>query len=163
MTLAAGAFEFIILSSSPIEAVAGLAQRCPLQARLSLVVNRERFVRVRAGGNRCNLHLGDIARWTADLLPDLAEGVQIFEFDRYLLQLGRLAHPGKRGAGEQLAQRLPLFRACAGIDIVSNEASLDRLAYDLLNELAGEPILHAVQLHIAVLSVVNLTHREELA
>src|SRR5580693_7276143 len=120
MALAAGAFEFIILSSSPVETVAGLAQRCPLQAWLSLVVNHQRLVRVRAAGNRCNLHLGNIARCAADCLPDLAEGVQIFEFDGYLLQLGRLAHPGKRGTGEQLAQRLSLFRACAGIDIVSN-------------------------------------------
>jgi hypothetical protein len=62
MTLAAGAFEFIVLSSSPVEAVAGFAQRRPLQAWLSLVVNRKRFVRVRAAGNRCNLHPGDIAR-----------------------------------------------------------------------------------------------------
>src|ERR1700739_3089034 len=36
MALAAGAFEFIVLSSSPVEAGAGLAQRCPLQARFSL-------------------------------------------------------------------------------------------------------------------------------
>src|ERR1700730_16517606 len=135
MALAAGAFEFIIFSSSPVEAVAGLTQRCPLQAGLSLVVDRQRLVWVRAAGNRCNLHFGDIACCAADCLPDLAKGVQIFEFDRYLLQVGRLAHPGKRGTSEQLAQRLPLFRACARIDIVSNEASLDRLAYNLLSEL----------------------------
>src|ERR1700751_6138461 len=128
MALAAGALEFILLSGGPVETVAGLPQGRPLQARLSLVVNRQRFVRVRAAGNRCNLHLGDIARCAADCLPDLAEGVQIFEFDRYLLQLGRLAHPGKRGTGNQLAQRPLWVRAGSGIDIASNEAMFNRIA-----------------------------------
>src|SRR5260221_1773660 len=106
MALAAGAFEFIVLSGSPVEAVAGLAQRCPLQAWLSLVVNRERLVRGRAAGNLCNLQLGDIARRAADCLPDFAEGVPTFAFDRYLLQLGRLCHSGQQRTGVQLAQRL---------------------------------------------------------
>jgi len=74
-----------------------------------------------------------------------------------------LAHCGEGGTGEQLAQRLPRFRARAGIDIVSNEAVLDRLAYDLESEPPGYPILHAVQLHITISSVLNLNNREEIA
>jgi hypothetical protein len=48
-------------------------------------------------------------------------------------------------------------------EIVSNESFLDRLAYDLLRELASEPKLHAVQLHITVSSLVDLPQRHELA
>src|SRR5207245_6683321 len=75
MALAAGAFEFIVLTGRTVEAVAGFAQRRPFQAWLSLVVNRQRLVRVRAAGNRRDLHLGNLAHCAADRLPDLAEGL----------------------------------------------------------------------------------------
>jgi hypothetical protein len=163
MALTAGAVEFVVLSGRPVEAVAGLAQHCQLHAWLSLVRDRHRLGRVRASTNRRDFHFGNLAHGSADGFSDLAESVQVFEDDRYLLHLSRLAQCGKGGTGEQLAQRLPLFRTRAGIDIVSNEASLDRLAYDLLSELASEPKLHAVQLHITVSSVDNLPQREELA
>ena len=131
MALPAGFVEFIVLSGRPVEAVAGLAQRRPLEAWLSLVLNRHRLVWVCAAGNRRNLDLGNLAHGAACCFPDLAEGVQVLEFDRYLLDLSRLAVRGEGRTAEQLAQRLPLFRARTGIDVVSNEGLLDRLAYYL--------------------------------
>ena len=50
---------------------------------------------------------------------DLAEGVEVLEYDRYLLHLSRLAQWGKAGTGEQVAQRLPLFHA--GATVMINE------------------------------------------
>src|ERR1700730_2131787 len=95
MALAAGAVEFVVLSGRPVEAVSGLALRRPLHARLSLVLNRQRLVRVRTAGNRRNLHLGNLTHGAADRFSDLAEGVQVFEVDRYLLYLSRFAQCGK--------------------------------------------------------------------
>jgi hypothetical protein len=46
---------------------------------------------------------------------------------------------------------------------VTSKGFLGPLTYDLLSELAGEPPLHAVQLHLTVSSVVNLPHPDELA
>jgi hypothetical protein len=163
VALAAGALEFVVLSGRLVETVARLTQRRPLQAWLSLVVHRQRLSWVRAARNRRDFHLAKLAHGGADLFTDLAEGVQVLEVDRYLLYLSRLALCGKGGASEQLAQRLFLFRARARIDVVSHEGVLDRLADDLESELAGEPKLHAVQLHLPVLAVVRLAQREEFA
>src|SRR6516165_10990444 len=102
MAFAAGTFEFIFLSGRPVEAVTGLAQRRPLQTWLGLVVNRKRFVPVRASPNWRNFHLGNLAHCTADRFPDLAEGVQVLKCYRALFYLSRLAHSRKGGAGEQL-------------------------------------------------------------
>ena|SRR6516165_6558014 len=82
MALAAGAFEFIVLSGRPVEAVAGLAQRIPRRACFRLVLHRHRLGRVRAPGNRRDFHGGNVAHGGADGLSDLTEGVQVFEVDR---------------------------------------------------------------------------------
>ena len=117
---AACAVEFVVLSGRVVEAVAGLAhdlaQSVPRRAWLSPVLNRHRLVWVGTAGNRRDLHLANIAYGAANGFPDLTEGVQVLEFDRYLLDLSRLAHYGKAGTGEQLAQRFLLVRVCARID-----------------------------------------------
>src|SRR5260370_28484150 len=95
MALAAGAFEFVVLSGRPVKAVAGLAQHCQLHAWFSLVLNGQRLGWVRASGNRGDFHLCNLAHGAADLLSDLTEGVQVFEGDRYLLHLSHWAHSGK--------------------------------------------------------------------
>jgi len=72
-----------------------------------------------------------------------------------------IGHPGKRGTGEQLAQRL----RCSylpGIDIVSNEASFDRLAYDLLSETRRRGHTSHRPTSHRRMSIVNLTHGENL-
>src|ERR1700736_5358411 len=91
--LAAGAVEFKVLSSRLVKAVAGLAQCRPLKCFRSLVLNHHRILRVCATANRRNLHLSNFAHRAAGCLPDLAEGVQVLQFDRCLLQLGRVAPP----------------------------------------------------------------------
>ncbi len=73
---------------------------------------------IRLASDRMNLlHLGDLAHCAAGHFPDVTEPVQTFEFDRGLINLSRLTHPGKRGTGKKLTQRLFLFRARAGIDL----------------------------------------------
>src|SRR5271166_5352662 len=123
LALAAGAVELVVLSGRAVEAVGTLAQRVPLRAWLSPILNHHWLVRVRDPGNRRDLHFGN-----------LAEGVQVLEFYRYLLHLSRFAHCVWGGTGEQLAQSLPLFRARARIYIVSSEGELRLLAHHLLNE-----------------------------
>ena len=70
--------------------------------------------------------------------------------------LSRLARRGEGRTGEQFTQGLPLFRARTGIDGVSNERFLDRLAYYLANELAREPNLRAVQLTKEIVGMLAL-------
>jgi hypothetical protein len=71
--------------------------------------------------------------------------------------------PAKEGPVNSLRSASFCSRASAGIDIISNETMLDRFAYNLESELARNPILNAIQLHITVLSVVNFGNREEFA
>src|SRR6476646_1901673 len=78
MALAAGAVEFVVLSGRAVEAVAGFAQRRPLKACFSLVLNRHRLGRIRASGNRHHFHCSNLAHGGADRLSDLPEGVQVF-------------------------------------------------------------------------------------
>src|SRR5271157_1924453 len=64
----------------------------------------------RSRWNSCptrELHFGNLAHGAAGRFSELAEGVQVLEFYRYLLHLSRLAHCVWGGTGEQLAQRLP--------------------------------------------------------
>jgi|SRR5271165_127562 len=99
----------------------------------------------------------------AGRFPDLAEVVQILEFYRYLLHLSRLAHNGKAGTGEQLAHRLPLFRARARINVEGSEVELGLFARGLSSPFTSLCELHTVQLHPTVLAVVNLANPNELA
>src|SRR5271166_1991300 len=163
LPLSAGAVEFVVLSGRAVEAVGTLAQRVPLRAWLSPVLNYHRLVWVRDPGNWRDLHFGNLAHGAAGRFSDLAEGVQVLEFYRYLLHLSRSAHCVWGGTGEQLAQRLPLFRARARIYIVSSEGELGLPAHHLLNEFTSLPNLHTVQLHPSVLAIVDLANLKELA
>src|SRR5271165_3304602 len=163
LALSACAVEFVVLSGGAVEAVGTLAQRVPLRAWLSPVLNYHRLVWVRDPGNWRDLHLGNLARGAAGHFSDLAEGVQVLEFYRYLLHLSRFAHCVWGGTGEQLAQGLPLFRARARIYIVSSEGELGLFVFRLLNEFTSLSKLHTVQLHPTISTVVNLANQKELA
>src|SRR5271166_4623464 len=163
LALAAGAVELVALSGRAVEAVGTLAQRVPLRAWLSPILNHHWLVRVRDPGNRRDLHFGNLAHGAAGRFSDLAEGVQVLEFYRYLLHLSRFAHCVWGGTGEQLAQSLPLFRARARIYIVSSEGELGPLAHHLLNEFSSLCKLHTVQVHFNVLALVNLGNQKVLA
>ena len=128
IALATGAVEFEVVSGRAVEAVAGFAQGLPFApGSLPFSTTIGLFGSV-IPANWRDLHFGDLAHGGAGRFPDFAECVQVLEFDRYLLHLSRLAHFGKAGTGEQLVQRLPLFRARARIYIPGKEVTLERLA-----------------------------------
>src|SRR5271166_2090945 len=101
LPLSAGAVEFVVLSGRAVEAVGTLAQRVPLRAWLSPVLNYHRLVWVRDPGNWRGLHFGNLAHGGAGRFPDLSEVVQVLEFDRYLLHFSRMAHCVWGGTGEK--------------------------------------------------------------